>query len=215
MSRVSKERWGLVALVLLLTVPLALILSHALGGFVRDLVVVPFLYLTWVGRLYLRAIPQMFFWGALLLFGLILVVANVLFARRDSEEGDGDGRGSQRVHRPDAGPVRQLTAQIQVASRSRYFRAALAQRLATLTLQVLDDSEDLSPGDTQRRLDGLGLPPEVRAFLAQGERPIWQHQGRGLLAWLRRRWRRDTEKEGRCGGVEQTVQYLENRLEDL
>lgn len=215
MNRLSKERLGLVALVLLLAVPLALILSHAIGGFVRELVVVPFLYITWMVRLYLQAIPQILFWGALLLFGFILVVADVLLARRDREEGDGGYRGRDRVATPNAGPVRRLAGQIQVTSGSRYFRAALAQRLGMLTLEVLDDRGDMSQGDIQRRLDALDMPPEVRAFLAEGERPIWQHQHGGLLSWFRRRWRRGGEKGGRFAAIEQTVRYLEERLEGL
>lgn len=215
MTRLLKGRLGLVALVVLLAIPLALILSRAIGGFVRDLVVVPFLYLGWMGQLYLRAIPQILFWGALLLFGLILVFADVLFARRDSDKGDGDYRGPPRVRTPDAGPVRKLTAQIHSASGSRYFRAALAQRLGILALEILDEGEDAGQGDTQQRLDALEMPPEVRAFLTQGKRPIWQHRDGGLLAWLRRRLQRGSEKKGRLEPVEQTVRYLEDRMEGL
>jgi len=214
-SRFLQKRLGVLALVVGLAIPLALILSRAIGGFVRDLVVVPFLYLAWMGQLYVRAIPQILFWGALLLFGLLLVLANVLFARRDGDKGARDSRGPERVPGPDASPVRKLAAQIHSGGRSRYFRAALAQRLGMLVLEVLDEGEDAGQGDTQRRLDGLEMPQGVRAFLAEGERPIWQHQSGGLLAWLRGRLQRGSEKKGRLEAVEQTVRYLEERMEGL
>lgn len=215
MSSRARRRLLLGALILLLTLPLALLLSHAAGGVVRDLLVWPFLYLTWVARLYVGAVPHALFWGGLLLFGLALVIADVLLAQRRTGTGDIERPTSAKAYPRYDGPVSQLAGQIRNTARSAYFRGTLARHLGRLALQIEGDGEAPKPANIQRALDGLEAPADVRAFLREGERPISLHWRGGLMAVLRRRLRAVAGDEAAPDDLRRTVRYLEDRLEDL
>jgi hypothetical protein len=211
-----KRKWlWLAALVLLLTIPLAFLLSRVLGGFLRDVVAVPILYLVWIGRLYLSIVPPVFFWGGFLLFGLVLAVTSVLVG---SGGPDGDGEGSQQGAQMDhvyTGQVEQLASHIHFANRSTYFRRRLAQRLGRLMLRSLGYGERYRPAQIERGLDVLDAPPETRAFLSEGKQLILSSRPAGLIAWLKRLLR-GREKTTAFGlDLEHTVRFLEERLEGL
>lgn len=213
MSSTLRRRLILVALVSLLAIPLALMLSRTLGGLVHDLVALPFLYLAWMGRLYLRAVPRILFWGALLFFGLALILADVLIAyskRRRKELRYGHTRDVAAYHN---GPVTRLAALIQSAERSAYLRGELARRLGGLAVQVADDREYRHSAEIKGVLDTLDAPPEVRAFLMQGQGPLLQFQRGGLIARLRQRFRALRARDGLSDDLERTLRYLEDRLE--
>ena len=215
MSSAARRRLLLGGLILLLTIPLAFLLSHAAGGIVRDLLVWPFLYLAWVARLYLRTVPQALFWGGLLFFGVVLLVIDVLFARHRAGRGDMERPTSAKEVPADNGPVSRLAGQIQNAARSAYFRGTLARDLGKLALQIEGDGEGAGGESIQRGLDDLDAPPEVMAFLMEGERPISLHWRGGVIALFRRRLLRLAGDDAAPGDLPRTVRYLEDRLEDL
>ncbi len=209
------KRWLLAAaLVVLLAIPLALLLSRVSGDFVRDVVAAPFLYLAWIGRVYVRTIPRTLFWGALLLFGLALALTNSLIALGRSGEG---AASSQNLvfEQSYSGQVKQLRSQIRYAARSTYFRRRLSQRLGQLILRSLDVEEPYGRAKLERGLEALGAPPEVRAFLREGGRLISPSRPVGLVAWLRRRLRGANETEAPSPELEHVVRFLEERLEGL
>lgn len=209
----KKRRLWLVAMVLLLAVPLAFLLSRAIGGFVRDVVAMPILYLVWIGRLYVRAVPQVLFWGALLVFGVALIVIRALVGRTPSGEDEQGAANGAEIGRAYAGRVERLRSQIYFAGRSTYFRRRLAQRLGTLMVQSLGYGEQYRLEHIERGLDALDAPPEIRAFLREGGQLVLPSRSAGLLDWLKRRLR------GRKGGgahdvdLESVVRFLEDRLE--
>jgi hypothetical protein len=208
------KRWvWLVVLVLLLAIPLALLLSRVSGGLVRDAVAVPMLYLAWIGRLYLRTVPQALFWGALLLFGLVVAITNVLVAVGDLR-GRRDGRrGERALGYVGTGPVKQLASQVRFAARSAYFRRRLAQRLGRLILRSLDYGERYRRAQVERGLDALDAPPNVRAFLREGEDLIAPSRPVGLVARLRHRLWGGQGEGAPNPDLEQVIEFLENRLE--
>ncbi len=214
MSPDLKRPLWLLALVVLLAVPLAFLLSRTFGVVVRDIVAVPILYLGWIGRLYLRTVPQALFWGALLLFGLVLAITNVLIALGGLGEGERGYQQGMGVNQVYIGRVKELTSQIHFAARSAYFRRRLAQRLGRLILKSLDYEEPYGPAKVEQGLEALDAPPEVRAFLQEGEQLISPSRP-GLIVWLRRRLRGRQEVGAPDLELERVVQFLEERLEVL
>lgn len=216
MSRLGKRWFGLVALILLLAVPLALVLSRAFGTVVRDLVAVPLLYVAWLGRLYVRTVPRAFLWAGLLLFGFLLAVVSGLAAASD--------RGKRRPH-PGCGtkttgpydaPVRRLVLQIQAAERSAYSRKRLGRRLGGLALQVLGHREQYRLAEIDRRLDALEAPAEIRRVVAWADQRSPPAARHGFVARL---WFRLTgvanKKTMVYDEVEQAVECLEEQLEGV
>jgi hypothetical protein len=204
-----------VVLVVLLAIPLTVLLSRAFGGFARDVVVVPILYLLWVVRLYISAVPQILFWGALVLFGIAVAVTSILV-----DVGGAGGRGGRfqegaALRQGYSGEVRRLVSQIRFAERSTYFRRHLAQRLGKLMVRYLDYGEQYRPAQIERALDALDAPPEIRAFLREGKQVISRSRPAGLIAWLRRRLWGAREAGVPDLDIEQVVRFLEDRLEVL
>lgn len=215
MSSTLKRRLILGALVALLAIPLALMVSRTVGGLVHDLVALPFVYLAWIGRLYLRAVPRVLFWGALVFFGLVLILADVLIAytkRKRNELGYRHTEGGAVSQR---GPVSRLAALIHSAHRSAYVRGELARRLGGLAVQATDDREYNPSSEIKESLEALDAPPEVRAFLRQGQGPLLQFVRGGLIARLRQRLRAARARDGVSDDLERTVRYLEDRMEGL
>lgn len=212
--RLKRGLW-VVALVLLLAIPLALLLSQISGDFVRDVVAAPFLYLAWIVRVYVRTIPRTLFWGALLLFGLALALTNILIALgRSGAEGAGSSQ-DLNFEQSYTGQVKHLTSQIRYASRSTYFRRRLSQRLGRLILRSLDVEEPYGRAKVEQGLEALDAPPEVRAFLREGERLISPSRRVGLVAWLLRRLRGANSAEDPSPELKRVVRFLEERLEVL
>lgn len=215
MSLELKRRVWLVVLVVLLAIPLALLLSRVSGGLVVDVIVAPFVYLAWIGRLYLRTVPPTLFWGALLAFGLVLAVINILIAvggARGRETGHREGSAVDQAY---AGQVRQLTSQIHFAARSAYFRRRLAQRLGEVVLRSMDYEGPYGRVHVERGLEALDAPPDVRAFLLEGEQLMSSSRPTGLIAWLKRRLRRREGPNSSVAELERVVRFLEDRLEVL
>lgn len=213
MSPTIKKGFRLALIVLVLAIPLALLLSRVAGGFVRDVVAAPFLYLAWIARVYLRTVPRTLFWGGLLLFGLALALMNALVAL-GGDPGSGTGaRELPAIESNYTGKVSRLTSQIRFAERSTYFRRRLAKRLGGLILRSMDRSERYSLAEVERALDELGAPRQIRGFLREAGGPIPPAQRVGLIAWLR------GHLLGRPGAgvhgldLDELVQFLEDRLE--
>ncbi len=213
MSRTLRRWVGLAALIALLAVPLAFVLSQVFGGVVEELVTTPFLYLAWIGRLYLRTVPRILFWGGLLVFGLGLAAASILIPsmRRGRAEGGGgrrDERGADQL-----GAIRQLASRIRFAARSPYFRERLAQRMSVLALQIFDERDAGRRGEIERVLDELDAPPEVRAFFREGEGLAAQPSRGGLIFRLRQLVRGPGGRDARYDALEHAVHWLEDQME--
>ena len=208
-----RRRLKLLGLAVLLAVPVALLIARFLGGFVREALAIPFLYLGWIARLYVGTVPRSLFWGSLLLFGAALAVTNVVIAL-----------GKERRQRPKSGPelhpgyadtVEQLSSQIRFAGRSLYFRRSLAKRLGRLVLRSRDHGDQYRPAQIHRTLRSLNAPPRVHDFFRDGEDLTSFPRRAGWLSWLRRCLGRRKGGYAPPDDLEEVIEFLEDRLEVL
>lgn len=197
------------ALVLIFAVPLALLLSQVFGGAVRDLVAVPLLYLAWIGRLYVQAVPQGLLWVGLVLFGLALaVVSGIVGARRQQKKVMRPWRGQGRI-RPSDAAVTRLVFQIRSAERSEYARVELAGRLGRLALRTLDRPERYRLSQISQELDAADAPAEIRRFVRRSEPSELSSPRRYLIARLWHRLTARSAVEDLYGELERVVDCLD------
>jgi hypothetical protein len=199
----TRKRLLLLGLVLLLAAPLVLVLRD----FAREAIVVPLLYVLWLGRLLFRSIPQPLLWS--LFLTLVLFVAVRSLGRRGGSAG-----GMREAEEEYPGRVWVWARRIQLAARGDYSRWRLAHYLRKLILDVLAHRERLTPEQLKRRL-GTGevdAPPAVQAYLRAGlmlmpSGPI------GLFSRLRQQLRSRARTSPLDADLESAVQFLENQLE--
>jgi len=198
-----RRRLLLLGLILLLAAPLMLVLRD----FAREAIVVPLLYVLWLGRLLFRSIPQPLLWS--LFLTLVLFVAVRSLGKRGGSVG-----GMREAEAESPGRVRVWARRIQLAARGDYSRWRLAHYLRKLILDVLGHRERLTPEQLKRRL-GTGevhAPPAVQAYLRAGLMPM-PSGPIGLLSRLRQRLRLRARPSPLDPDLESAVQFLENQLE--
>jgi hypothetical protein len=198
-----RRRLVLLGLVLLMAAPLVLVLRD----FAREAIVVPLLYVLWLGRLLFRSIPQPLLWSLFLTL-VLLVAARSLGGR------EGPARGMREAQAESPGRVRVWARRIQLADRGDYSRWRLAHYLRTLILDVLAHRERLTPEQLRRRLETgeVHAPPAVQAYLQAGLMPM-PSGPLGLFSRLRHRLRSRARPSPLDSGLESAVQFLENQLE--
>ena len=208
-----RNRLKLIGLIVLLAMPVAWLVARFFGGFVREALAVPFLYLAWIVRVYVRTVPRTLFWGALLLFGVALAVTNVVIAL--GRDGRLDSSADLERHSGYADTVQQLTSQIRFAGRSLYFRRSLAKRLGRLILRSRDNGDPCRPAEIQRALLDLDAPPTVHEFFRDGEDGVSLSGRARWIIWLRRRLGAQEERYAPPDDLEDVIRFLEDRLEVL
>jgi hypothetical protein len=154
------KRWLPVAgLATLLVGLLALVVT----GAVRDLIVVPLLYIVWIARLLYESLPQALVWGGFVVLAFFLVGKHVVLRLPPAPDRDP----------PAASPGRVTTwaRLVGPAARDRYTRWRLAQRLSQLALETLAHQARGQPEQLRRRLEdgALDIPPELNAYLRAGQ----------------------------------------------
>lgn len=199
-GRVS-NRLLLAGLVLLLAIPLMLILKDV----VREVVLIPLWRVLWLLSLVLRAIPQVFFWGALLVIILFLAVKSL--ARQEKPI-----KKVWDVEPGYPGRVMIWAQRVYLMERGEYSRRYMAQRLRRLVLEVLAYSERLNIEQVRQRLKTgeLDTPPEVQACL-QAELTSMSK----LHGWFSRLWHRlrpGTRTAPPDFDLDRVIQFLEDQL---
>ncbi|MGD2040942.1 MAG: hypothetical protein PVH11_08955 [Anaerolineae bacterium] len=193
----------LTAIVLALTVPLALLFRD----FVRDVFLVELLRMFWGARLLYESLPQLPLWILLLL--LLVVIALRSLVRRP-------GTVRQQVE-PDVEPqgqVRVLARWIERASRGEYFRWSLAQHLGGLAWEIMAQREHTTPAQLKgRRSAGdLDLPPVVEAYLLSDQLP--RHSAMAsLLATIRDRLGIGGRPLALDPDLVQVIEFLEDQMQ--
>jgi hypothetical protein len=194
----------LLALLLLLTIPLALTFQHT----VREAIVIPLLYLLWLGRLIYLSIPQPLLWAAFLALALFIIVKSL-------GERPGPLARPRKMEARYGGRVTAWAGRLYLATQGDYFKWRLARDLGQLGLELMAYRERLSPGqrDVYREIEKLAAPPEVQAFFRAGlslpsSRPL------GLFSRLTRWLRRDTIASSLDLDPESIVQWLEDQMGD-
>lgn len=138
---------------------LAGLLTYWLQDYVRTLLV-PLLYLLWLGGRLIETIPQAGIW-ALFLFVALIIAAGSLLKRQPAQA---KIRRAEPVHQE---RIEGWIKLIHETKQETYYKWQLAQRLQELTLDALAHDERLTRKQIRQRLQAnqLDLPPEIEAYL--------------------------------------------------
>jgi hypothetical protein len=209
----TRLRWVAVALALFLF--FFTLVLFAFRDFVREGVVVPILYVFWLGGLIANSISQIYYVLGLFALGVILAVASLRYFFV------GFQLPAERL------PVVEEPSRYQfwfrrcrhIAS-SSFFLSNLGMELRRLVLMVLAYQEHRDMWELEREIieNEFEVPPDVQALISQrqlGDTPKEQRAWKARLARFLRAFR---PPESNSGGfvrqrVENIVAYLEKRLE--
>jgi len=152
-----------VSLILLISIPLAIILSE----FTREVLLSFLLRLSWFVRLYMDSLPQPILWAVFISIAIV-VAARSMLKRRSTPE------VTSEAARLRMGRVHNLMQAISRTSEGLYFKWRLAQHLLGLTLEMLAHQERTSQDRVRERLKsgGLDAPSEIEAYLLAGLTPV-------------------------------------------
>lgn len=147
-----------------LTVLLAIASAFLFKSAVRDVLVVPLLYVYWLAQLYLRSVPQMLIWGAFIFVALIVIVRPWM-ANRSRERTTRSQTGDEQL-----GPLEALAESIRLSRRGGYSRRRLARRLSEIAVEILSLNQRVQPGEAKASLKRgeWEAPPDVAALLQEG-----------------------------------------------
>jgi hypothetical protein len=198
-----KKRLLLAGLILLLALPLALLLHD----FVREIFVVEFLRFLWALRLLFESIPQLLWWGSLLLAVAAVAIRSLGLQRKQRR------RLAAKEPAP-GGPVQDLARRIQRAATGDYFRWSLGVSLADLIWEVMAQRERTTPEDVRRRFEtgSAELPPAVEAYLRSVQAPHYSASA-GLLTRIWHRLRSPSAALHPDVALQRVVEFLEEQLE--
>lgn len=151
----NKRFLFLISLILIV----AVLFTPLFEQFVREVIVIPFLYLLWIGRFLFEAVPQVVLWAA---FSVILMLIMLMSLWRKTRPEPQRYKQTNAAH----GRIEPWLELIQKAERDSYFKWRLAQGLQKLALDMLAYQADLPLKQVRQQLkEGeLRLPPEVQAY---------------------------------------------------
>jgi len=152
---VSRRRLLPLALILIVAGLLTLVLQD----YTRQLIK-PFLFLAWIGRLLLGALPQEFIWAIFVLIALLVAARNLFKPSASSPP-------VPRSQPSPAGRIERWATLIEQSRQETYYRWQLAQPLQALIIDVLAHRQRLTPRQIKQQLaaNSLKLPPEIQAYL--------------------------------------------------
>ncbi len=135
------------------------VMSILIRGFLRDVVVVPLLYASWIAYLLIDSTSRLLLWGLFVLIATVVAVRSL--ARRPVTL---RSRAVQPARRE---RVADLARLIDDAPGDLLSRWQVAQRLGQVTLQALADQGQVPPQEMRKRFNQgtLEVPPEIRAYI--------------------------------------------------
>ena len=199
----SRRLLLLMAIILALTVPLALLFRD----FVRDVFLVELLRMFWGARLLYESLPQLPLWVLLLV--ILVVIAVKSLVRRSGV--------AQKQIQPEAEPqgqVRVLARWIERASRGEYFRWSLAQHLGGPAWEIMAQREHTAPAQLKERMSAgnLDLPPVVEDYLQPDRLP--RHSAvTGFVAAIRIRLGMAGLSPAPNPDLETVIEFLEDQMQ--
>ncbi len=160
----------LILLVVLLFAPLC-------QSFVREVFVVPFLYIFWITRFLFETIPQATLWPIFIL--LIFLIMSASFVSRPKLK--------RRVYStPEQGRIESWAVLIERAETDDYFKWRLAQQLQKLALKSIAHQKGQSIKETraQLRRGKLDIPPDLTAYFQASLQSLGNLESQNrLLFW--------------------------------
>ena len=192
------QRWGSLALLLIL----AGLLAYVIQDFVDQAIITPFLYLYWLARLLLAAVPQKIIWGVFLGVALIST-GRTLWRWR------GRSRQIRLGVKPQSGRIEAWLKLIRQADQEIYYKWQLAQQLRRLTLGAMAREQRLSGREIRQQLHAkaLDLPPAIQAYFEASTKSLGHLPPSGPV------WRRSRPPATPLDiDPEQITQFLEEKF---
>lgn len=191
-----KKHWLPAALILLA----ALLFAPLCRTFVREVIVIPLLYLLWLGRFLLQFVPQASLWPVFVLL-LFLIVAAAFVSRSRYR------RPPRRPAPAEPGRVGSWAYYLAQARQESYYQWRLGQQMQKLALEAIAQHKGQSLKETRQQLRNrqLNLPPELQAYFEASLRPLGYLPAFRRLAFWRHRSPSPLELE-----PERVLIYLEN-----
>ena len=152
-------------------VAITALLAYVVSGFLTKNLYIPLLYLFQFAWVFIKAIPQAFWWGIILLTLVIVVIRTLRWeiGRRNIES---------RRDLISTSRLEMWSNLIERSQKGEYSYWLFADRLSDFTLELLAHRERVSKEEVKGKLlDGkLDLPPVVEDFLIAGtEAPSFRH----------------------------------------
>jgi len=181
---------------------LAGVLTLVMQEFINESVILPLLYLVWIGHLILKSIPQEIIWSLFLGAAAIYIWKSVLTKRKQ-------GKRHYPPFKKQPGYIESWLKLIRQAKQETYYQWRLAQRLRKLTLEALAHDERLTRRQIRRRLanNQLDIPAEIQAYLRASITSFVHLPGRPHRFFRRRSQPSPLELE-----PEKVAQFLEERF---
>ncbi len=152
-----------IRVLIVLAVIAAGMLAILLQDVVQSLILTPIQYISWWIQIIYETLPQIFWWGVLIVFLLIIAVrslTSVRLSRSRTIEKDRLGKSCLEV----------WTENIEKAEKGGYFKWYLAHKISMLTLDILADQERMTKDEAAAYLQGgkFNLPIDVRDYIKTG-----------------------------------------------
>lgn len=166
---------GLILLAAILFAPLC-------RTFVREVVIIPFLYIFWIGKFLIDTIPQVIIW--FFFVAVLFLILAISFAGK---------RHNPRRRPPPAQTTQSRVgawlALIERAREDDYFKWRLGQRLQKLALRQLAYRTNESVRDTRNQLrrGTLDLPAEITDYFQASLQPLGNLSRPGRWKFWQRR----------------------------
>ena len=149
---------------------IAAIISPFLSDIIRELIVLPLLYVFWIGRFLVQAIPQEILWSLFVALLALTLMISLLERRRLTSR-------LRFTTTAPKGRVESWAELLKQAERDPYFKWRLAQHLQKITLNTLAQQRGLSFKQIRQQLrQGQleDLPPELETYFLASLRSLAQ-----------------------------------------
>ena len=199
-------------LVFVIVVGLALFYQDSL----KEIILIPLLYVMWVAELVLKSFDQRCIW----LMALIVAVSlSLAFSRRSRSPVDGYQRSlPQRF--PDSGRIRYWKRQIRIGSSALYTSGFHRSELSRLVIETLAYREGFSAEEIKEQLNGgmITVPSEVRYILGLDEVQDHPDKPSGFIKrttrWINQFFKQlFAPKSTPKPRLEKIIEYLESLME--
>jgi hypothetical protein len=181
------------------------LLALAISGMVRELVVIPLLYLLWLAGVLVDSLPQALLWIGFLATAVFVAWKSLSVPRARPP--------LRQIPSPSRAPAMIWTSLFQRAADDRYVRWLLAQRLGQLALELLSSQDQSAARGLWYYLrdETTEMPPSVRAYLQAGTQIYLPAPGRWWRWWP---WgtRAEPQRDPLDLDPAEVVQYLEEWL---
>jgi hypothetical protein len=151
---------GLIVLAAILFAPLC-------RTFVREVVIIPFLYIFWIGKFFVDTIPQIIIWFFFVAILFLILVISFVGKRPESHRGPLPSQTTESR-------IGAWLKLIEQAREDDYFKWRLGQRLQKLAMRQLAHRNNDTVRDTRNRLrkGTLELPVEITEYFQTSLQPL-------------------------------------------